>query len=130
MQAKNEGDRLVCANVCGLRWSIQLLTRMECAALLFKRAALLGLLHKAGFSERRVRPLCPLSVRQQAWQENHFKFPAVAGLRMWESRQRFPSLASARRHLQASQAALVGGREGGVGTQDRPAGDGDRFQNS
>jgi hypothetical protein len=29
----------------------------------------------------------------------------VAGLRMWESRMRFPSLAEARRHLQASQAA-------------------------
>ena len=33
MQAKNEGDRLVCANVYGLCWSLGLLARMECAAL-------------------------------------------------------------------------------------------------
>ena len=33
MQAKNEGDRLVCANVYGLCWRLGLLARMECAAL-------------------------------------------------------------------------------------------------
>src|SRR5664279_2156361 len=38
--------------------------------------------------------------------EKKIKYPVVvAGLQMWESRMRFPSLASARRHLQASQAA-------------------------
>jgi hypothetical protein len=32
-QAKNEGDRLVCANVYGLCWSTRLLAMMECAVL-------------------------------------------------------------------------------------------------
>ena len=32
-QAKSGSDRLVCANVYGLRWSGLLLARMECAAL-------------------------------------------------------------------------------------------------
>jgi len=32
-KAKNEGDRLVCANVFGLYWSTRLLAMMECAAL-------------------------------------------------------------------------------------------------
>ena len=32
-QAKNESDRMVCANVFGLRWSTRLLAMMECAAL-------------------------------------------------------------------------------------------------
>src|SRR5437660_8929008 len=32
-QAKNDGDRLVCANVYGLCWSTRLLAMMECAAL-------------------------------------------------------------------------------------------------
>src|SRR2546425_2580140 len=32
-QAKNDGDRLVCANVYGLCWSTRLLALMECAAL-------------------------------------------------------------------------------------------------
>jgi len=31
-QAKNETDRMVCANVFGLRWSTKLLAWMECAA--------------------------------------------------------------------------------------------------
>jgi len=31
-QAKNEGDRLVCANVYGLGWRTKLLALMECAA--------------------------------------------------------------------------------------------------
>src|SRR5437660_8396380 len=31
-QAKNENDRMVCANVFGLRWSTKLLALMECAA--------------------------------------------------------------------------------------------------
>lgn len=36
-QAKSESDRLVCANVCGLRWSNKLLARMD--ALRMVRAA-------------------------------------------------------------------------------------------
>jgi hypothetical protein len=32
-QAKNDDDGMVCANVYGLRWSNELLTLMECAAL-------------------------------------------------------------------------------------------------
>ena len=32
-QAKNDGDRLVCANVYGLCWSTRLLAMMECAVL-------------------------------------------------------------------------------------------------
>jgi hypothetical protein len=31
-QAKNEGDRLVCANVYGRHWRTKLLALMECAA--------------------------------------------------------------------------------------------------
>ena len=34
-------------------------------------------------------------------------FSASAGLYMWESRKRFPSLASARRHLQTRQAQAI-----------------------
>jgi hypothetical protein len=33
LQAKSEGDQMVCANVCGLHWSVRLLAMMECAAL-------------------------------------------------------------------------------------------------
>jgi hypothetical protein len=33
LQAKSEGDRAVCANVCGLDRSVRLLAMMECAAL-------------------------------------------------------------------------------------------------
>ena len=32
-QAKNDGDRLVCANVYGLDWSVFFRALMECAAL-------------------------------------------------------------------------------------------------
>jgi hypothetical protein len=42
-------------------------------------------------SRTTVRPWCHLFLRQQTWQEN-LNSAAVAGLRMWESRQRFPSL--------------------------------------
>ncbi len=59
-----------------------------------------------------VRPLCHLLFRQQTWQEI-MNIAAVTGLYMWESRIRFPSLASARRHMQASHAeplATMGGR--------------------
>ena len=90
---------------------------MECAALsssLNSQSRVKAvLLHR--FGERRVRPLSHLIVRQQTWQET-VNSVVVAGLRMWESRMRFPSLASARRHLQASQAvaapANIGGRYG------------------
>jgi hypothetical protein len=64
------------------------------------------------FRERRVRPLCHLMVRQQTWQKI-INSVVAAGLEMWESRRRFPSLASARRHLQASQAAATSTNTGG-----------------
>jgi hypothetical protein len=45
-QAKNESDRMVCANVFGLRWSTKLLALMECDAralvLFFSNPALEG----------------------------------------------------------------------------------------
>ena len=69
-QAKNEGDRMVCANVFGLRWSTKLLALMECAA---RSSYLVIQPWKAfpvyRFRERRVRPLCHLIVRQQTWQK-------------------------------------------------------------
>src|SRR5712691_4053503 len=69
-QAKNESDRMVCANVFGLRWSIKLLALMECAA---RSSYLVMQPWKAfpvyRFRERRVRPLCHLIVRQQTWQK-------------------------------------------------------------
>src|SRR5437879_5886238 len=69
-QAKNENDRVVCANVFGLRWSTKLLALMECAA---RSSYLVMQPWKAfpvyRFRERRVRPLCHLMVRQQTWQK-------------------------------------------------------------
>jgi hypothetical protein len=69
-QAKNESDRMVCANVFGLCWSIKLLALMECAA---RSSYLVIQPWKAfpvyRFRERRVRPLCHLIVRQQSWQK-------------------------------------------------------------
>jgi hypothetical protein len=69
-QAKNENDRMVCANVFGLRWSTKLLALMECAA---RSSYLVMQPWKAfpvyRFRERRVRPLCHLVVRQQTWQK-------------------------------------------------------------
>jgi len=69
-QAKNESDRMVCANVFGLRWSTELLALMECAA---RSSSLVIQPWKAfpvyRFRERRVRPLCHLIVRQQTWQK-------------------------------------------------------------
>jgi hypothetical protein len=69
-QAKNESDRMVCANVFGLRWSTKLLALMECAA---RSSHLVMQPWKAfpvyRFRERRVRPLCHLIVRQQTWQQ-------------------------------------------------------------
>src|SRR5438445_5810403 len=69
-QAKNENDRVVCANVFGLRWSTKLLALMECAA---RSSYLVMQPWKAfpvyRFRERRVRPLCHLIVRQQTWQQ-------------------------------------------------------------
>src|SRR6266481_658192 len=99
--SENENDRVVCANVFGLRWSTKLLALMECAA---RSSYLVMQPWKAfpvyRFRERRVRPLCHLIVRQQTWQKI-INSAVAAGLSMWESRMRFPSLASARRHLQA-----------------------------
>jgi hypothetical protein len=69
-QAKNEGDRLVCANVFGLYWSTRLLARMECAALSSYLVRQPGKAFPGyRFRERRVRPLCHLMVRQQTWQK-------------------------------------------------------------
>jgi hypothetical protein len=69
-QAKNESDRMVCANVFGLGWSTKLLALMECAA---RSSYLVMQPWKAfpvnRFRERRVRPLCHLIVRQQTWQK-------------------------------------------------------------
>ena len=69
LQAKNESDRMVCANVFGLGWS-KLLALMECAA---RSSYLVMQPWKAfpvnRFRERRVRPLCHLIVRQQTWQK-------------------------------------------------------------
>ena len=69
-QAKNESDRMVCANVFGLRWSTKLLALMECAA---RSSYLTRQPWEAfpvyRFRERRVRPLCHLIVRQQTWQK-------------------------------------------------------------
>jgi hypothetical protein len=48
-----------------------------------------------------VRPWCHLILRQQTWQEK-LNSIVVDGLRMWESRERFPSLA-----LQASSAGQL-----------------------
>ena len=59
--SENENDRVVCANVFGLRWSTKLLALMECAA---RSSYLVMQPWKAfpvyRFRERRVRPLCHL----------------------------------------------------------------------
>ena len=62
-----------------------------------------------GFGERRVRPLCHLMV-SPADLTGNINSAAAAGLQMWESRMRFPSLALAKRHLQARPLASAGGR--------------------
>ena len=70
LQAKNESDRLVCANVYGLCWSTKLLAMMECAApssYLVRQSGKTFPVYR--FRERRVRPLCHLMIRQQTWQE-------------------------------------------------------------
>src|SRR6266851_9550354 len=76
---KMKVDRLVRANVFGLRWS-KLLALMECAA---RSSYLVMQPWKAfpvnRFRERRVRPLCHLIVRQQTWQKIIHSV-AVAGL--------------------------------------------------
>ena len=67
-QAKNEGDRLVCANVYGLSLEHRLLALMECAApssYLVRQPGKTFPVYR--FRERRVRPLCHLMVRQQTW---------------------------------------------------------------
>ena len=69
---KNESDRMVCANVFGLRWSTKLLALMECAA----RSSYLVMqpwkaLPNYRFRERRVRPLCHLSSSPADLAENH-----------------------------------------------------------
>ena len=61
-EAKNESDRLVCANVYGLCWSTKLLASMECAApssylVMQSRKTFQGY----RFRERRVRPVCAIS---------------------------------------------------------------------
>ena len=108
LQAKNEDDGLVCANVSGLFVSSGSWHLMECAALAsYLVTQSRATLTSTRFRERRVRPFCHLIVRQQTWRENLIHSAAVAaGLRLWESRKRFPSLASlARRQLQASPSA-------------------------
>jgi hypothetical protein len=90
LQAKNESD------VYGLCWRSDLLAWMECAA---PSSYLVTRPWKAvegyRFQERRDRPLCHLMVRQQTWQdfENSDLSAVGAGVQMWESRMRFPSLA-------------------------------------
>src|SRR5437879_9331247 len=70
-QAKNDGDRLVCANVYGLCWSTRLLAMMECAALSSYLVRQPGkAFPDCRFRECRVRPLCHLIVRQQTWQKS------------------------------------------------------------
>jgi hypothetical protein len=74
---------------------------MRCALVLFNGSVWKTFLDNR-FRERRVRPLCHLMVRQQTWRKI-IQLVVAAGLQMWESRMRFPSLASARRHLQPSR---------------------------
>src|ERR1017187_8228693 len=98
---------MVCANVFGLLLEHKLLALMECAA---RSSYLVMQPWKAfpvyRFRERRVRPLCHLIVRQQTWQKI-INSVVAAGLLMWESRSRSPSLASARRQLQAIPAVVA-----------------------
>ena len=114
LQAKNDGDGLVCANVSGLFVSYCSWHLMECAALAsYLVTQSRTTLTSTRFRERRVRPFCHLIVRQQTWREIIIQSAAVAaGLRLWESRMRFPSPAPfARRQLQAgSSLASNGGR--------------------
>src|SRR5260370_11657592 len=104
LQAKNESD------IVGLRECIRPLCElllwplMECAALLsylitqaFKPFPVFR------FQERRVRPLCHRHGSPANLAGIKELFSAAAGLWLWESQMRFPSLASlARRQLQAS----------------------------
>ena len=96
LQAKNEGDGLVCANASGLFVSYRSWHLMECAALAsYLVTQSRTTLTSTRFRERRVRPFCHLIVRQQTWREIIIQSAAVAaGLRLWESRMRFPGLAS------------------------------------
>jgi hypothetical protein len=71
LQAKNDGDVLVCANVSGLFVSYCSWHLMECAALAsYLVTQSLRTLTSTRFRERRVRPFCHLIVRQQTWREN------------------------------------------------------------
>src|ERR1035441_10222548 len=79
-QAKNEGDRLVCANVFGLHWSTRLLAMMECAALSSYLVRQPGKAFPVcRFRERRVRPLCLLIVGNRPGKKI-FNSVVVAGL--------------------------------------------------
>ena len=53
--------------------------------------------------------MCHLIVRQQTWPTNR-STRSSPGLQVWESRMRFPSLVSARRHLQAVGVTNSGDR--------------------
>jgi hypothetical protein len=94
---------MVCAYVYGL---IGVLTTpgqdgMRFALFLINLAVFKDLYRKQVFRAT-VRPWCHLILRQQTWQEKLNSVVVVDGLRMWESRERFPSLA-----LQASSAGQL-----------------------
>ena len=80
---------------------------MRFALILFKFAVFKTFTYSR-FFRATVRPWCHLFLRQQTWQEK-LNFVVVDGLRMWESPQRFPSLAL----FQASSAGRSHGRSTG-----------------
>jgi hypothetical protein len=108
LQAKNEDDGMVCANVFGLFVSSGSWHLMECAALASyliskSRTTYSGLQVSRAPGSTVLPSHC--SPANLAGNPNSCS-SRRGGLRLWESRKRFPRLASfARRQLQASSSA-------------------------
>ena len=66
---------------------------MRCALVLFSNAAFKGIFRVQVLESAGIDRFCHLMFRQQTWQESKLRSVVVVGLQMWESRERFPSLA-------------------------------------
>jgi hypothetical protein len=79
---------------------------MRCALVLFSNAAFSGIFRIQVLLSAGIDRFCHLMVRQQTWQElQNSRSVVVVGLHMWESRQRFPSLALCAVHVRQFEGA-------------------------
>ncbi len=113
-QAKSEGDRLVCANVFDLCWSLRLLARMECAALcsylvLQSQNRLLATsgLQSAGFDR------CVISLfASRPWQKTSL-YCSSSGVADVGIACAISKPGSTRRHLQLCHAVILSANKAG-----------------